>query len=296
MAFFIFERPLVRGVALAGALSMVLCGAGLSGAAADGGPGVPAASPPAQDRVPVHRAGQVLNYSLHGDMAQAVKGHDVLGHVIDQQLRPTQLNGHERIAVRSVSGGTLTLHRSGSVVATVGGHVAKQEGSGLTVVNADGAVVRDKSTLAGLFLLPVSFFAQRAVNSGADLHPGESWHDTLQAKLFGMTQPPVLLFSVTGQRNILGASVFSIEASGTADMKELVFTSTGRALGYATGKAHVNVKLDYDRKQQRAVSMVVEVRALLHVSGPSAYSASVQEQQRYLVALDVQSMLSQPAG
>lgn len=249
------------------------------------------ASPVPVPAISAHRVGQIFNYSLHGEVGQSIAARDSAGHTVDQRASTTTLTGRERIAVRQSSARGITLHRSGAITASVAGRPVSKPGTGWTLVNADGTVVRDHGTLGGLFLLPLGFLGERAVNGGAALTVGGSWTGKLGTKLYGMTARPQMTFRVTGTRFVLGTSVFSIEASGSVPMKEPVVTNTGEMLGYATGKAFIALRFDYDRANARVVAMDLRVQDDLNLRGAkTAALGRVSDMQRYLVALDAGSI------
>jgi hypothetical protein len=184
-----------------------------------------------------------------------------------------------------------SLHRSGAITASVAGRPVSKPGTGWTLVNRDGTVVRDHGTLGGLFLLPLGFLGERAVNGGATIAVGDSWSGKLGTKLYGMTARPQMKFTVTGTRFVLGTSVFSVEATGTVPMKEPVVTNSGDMLGYATGTARITLNFDYDRANARVVAMDLRVQDDLRLSGgKKAARGKVSDTQRYLVALDAGSI------
>lgn len=249
----------------------------------------PASDPTAA--ISAHRVGQIFNYSLHGEVGQSISGHDATGHAVDQRAITTTLTGRERIAVRQTSTRGITLHRSGTITASVAGRPVSKPGTGWTLVNGDGTVVRDHGTLGGLFLLPLGFLGERAVNGGAALSIGSTWSGKLGTKLYGMTARPQMKYSVTGTRFVLGTSVFSISATGSVPMKEPVVTNTGETLGFATGKAYITLHFDYDRANARVVAMDLRVQDDLRLSGAAkAARGGVSDVQRYLVALDAGSI------
>src|SRR5471030_1286614 len=120
----------------------------------------PTADPAAA--ISAHRVGQIFNYSLHGEVGQSISGRDATGRSVDQRAITTTLTGRERIAVRQTSPRGITLHRSGAITASVAGRPVSKPGTGWTLVNGDGTVVRDHGTLGGLFLLPLGFLGERA--------------------------------------------------------------------------------------------------------------------------------------
>lgn len=237
--------------------------------------------------------GETLDYSLHGEMSQSIIGRDSFGRPLNQVLAPTTVKGHENIAVTGLSASLLSLQRSGSVTATVDGAKPQtRNGAGWTTVDNRGAVLRDKGKLGGLFLLPVAFLGEQAMNQGGALQIGDRWAAQLGTKLYGMVNRPTLHFSVVGQRSVLGVSVYTVIADGDVKMKEPVFTAAGEALGYASGLAHVTVHADYDRDNHRLVSMDIELSDTLHYAAAKHMAGSVRDHQRYLVALDASSMIT----
>jgi hypothetical protein len=102
-----------------------------------------------------------------------------------------------------------------------------------------------------------------------------------------MIARPQMKYTVTGTRLVLGTSVYSIEATGSVPMKEPVVTTTGEMLGYATGKARITLRFDYDRANARVVAMDLRVQDDLNLSGAKKTArGKVSDMQRYLVALD----------
>lgn len=239
-----------------------------------------------------HRVGETLSYSLRGDMSQSILGKDGFGKHLNQMSAPTNVKGHESIAITGLSADAVTLRRSGTITATVdGAKPVTTSSQGWTIVDSHGRVTRDKGKLGGLFLLPLAFLGEQSVNAGNVLQVGDRWSAELGTKLYGMTQRPLLQFTIVGQRRVLGINVFTIEATGTAPMKEPVMTASGIPLGYATGVAQIKVSADYDRDNRRLVSLDLDVHDTLHYVGSSKHIAgSVKDHQRYLVALDASSM------
>ncbi|HYK54218.1 MAG TPA: hypothetical protein VEV38_11860 [Candidatus Eremiobacteraceae bacterium] len=240
-----------------------------------------------------HVVGDVYDYSLHGTLSQAIVGKDPFGHAVHQPATPTDLQGRERIAIKSIDASGLSLHRSGTIVATFKGRSSpSQRGAGWTLVTPKGDVKdRKGSTLGGLFLLPLSFLADRAVDDGR-LAPaiGSVWTAKLGMALFGMTAQPRLRFQVTGSRTVLGVLVYTLTASGTAPVKEPVVTNDGIALGDAVGMSHVTLHCDYDPAARRAVSMDIAVAANLNITTRGKSTGTLSERQHYLVALDAGSI------
>jgi hypothetical protein len=249
------------------------------------------ATPEALPAIAPHRVGQVFNYSLHGEVGQSISARDAAGHTVAQRASTTTLTGRERIAIRQISPRGITLHRSGAITASVAGRPVSKPGTGWTLINGDGTVVRDHGTLGGLFLLPLGFLGERAVNRGAALAVGASWSGKLGTKLYGMVARPQMKYTVTGTRLVLGTSVYSIEATGNVPMKEPVVTNAGEMLGYATGSARITLRFDYDRANARVVAMDLRVQDDLKLSGAKKTArGKVSDTQRYLVALDAGSI------
>ncbi len=241
--------------------------------------------------ISTHRVGQIFNYSLHGEVGQSILGRDSSGRAVDQRATTTTLTGRERIAIKQLSPQGITLHRSGAITATVEGRPVSKPGTGWTFVDGNGTVVRDHGTLGGLFLLPLGFLGERAVNGGAALAIGGSWSGKLGTKLYGMVARPKMKYVVTGTRMVLGTSVFSVEATGTVPMREPVVTNAGEMLGYATGNARITLRFDYDRANARVVAMDLRVQDDLRLSGGAkSAQGKVSDTQRYLVALDAGSI------
>ncbi|HET9343129.1 MAG TPA: hypothetical protein VFO25_09480 [Candidatus Eremiobacteraceae bacterium] len=239
-----------------------------------------------------HVAGDVYDYLLHGTLSQAIVGRDPFGRSVKQAATPTDLLGRERIAIKSVAASGLSLHRSGSIVATFKGRSSpSQRGTGWTLVTPEGDV-RDRkgSTLGGLFLLPLAFLADRAVDGGLTPAIGSTWTAKLGMALFGMTAQPRLRFQITGSRKVLGVLVYTLTATGTAPVKEPVVTNDGIALGDAVGTSHVTLRCDYDPAARRAVSMDIAVASQLAISSQGKSTGTLTERQHYLVALDAGSI------
>jgi hypothetical protein len=240
-----------------------------------------------------HAAGDVLGYSLHGTLSQTIVGHDPFGRSVHQTATATDLQGRERVAVKSVSAKGLSLHRSGSILATFKGKSSlAQSGTGWTLVTPVGDVEdRKGSTLGGLFLLPLSFLGDHAINGGAFPSIGDSWDEKLGMALFGMAAQPRLHYKVIGTRQVFGITVFTLSASGSAPVKEPIVTNDGIALGIATGLAHVTLRCDYDPLSLQAVSMDIDITGNLRIQTTHHGAAgSVRDHQHYLVALDAQSI------
>lgn len=257
------------------------------------------ATPPNVTLAPIsHHVGETLDYSLRGQMSQTILGKDPFGRNINQQAAPTDVRGHENIAITALSGASATLQRTGTVTAIVdGARPFTKQAQGWTVIDSQSRVVKDKGKLGGLFLLPLAFLGEHAMNSGNDLQIGDRWSAQLGTKLYGMLARPRLSFSVTGQRTVLGVSVYTLAANGTVPVKEPIMTASGIALGYATGATHINVQCDYDRNNRRLISLELDVSGILHYKGPAKHlGGSVHDRQHYLVALDETSMVTGNRG
>src|SRR5579872_893675 len=251
---------------------------------------MPQASPLPQ--VQTRRIGERLDYSLHAVLSQSIAGKDAFGHAIDQALAPTNVKGYERIVVMKIDGHGVTVHRSGSITATVDdAKPVTTPGQSWSLVDARGRIVRDSGKLGGLFLLPLPFLGETAVKAGDDLAVGDAWTAKLGTKLYAMTAQPVMRFSVTGTRMVLGVHVFTIQATGTVSMREPVMTSSGEPLGYAVGTAKITAEFDYDRDDRRLISLQAVMEDTLHYSGPAKHAGgSVHDRQRWSLALDSSSM------
>jgi len=228
-------------------------------------------------------------------MAQSVAGRDPFGHKIAQAGLPTAIDAKETIAISSVSPATLdlTLHRSGSVWATVSGKKKGITRTAWTEISARGTILRDNNKLGGVFLLPVPFLGDRSMNAGAALNVGDAWSGKLGIKLFGMMASPTMRFRVTGARALLGNIVYSIAASGSAPMKEPIVTNAGYAVGNASGTAWISLTADYDFTSRRAISMTVDVRDTLQLFGPkNKVAGTVRDRQRYAVEIDANSLMA----
>jgi len=240
-----------------------------------------------------HAVGDVLGYSLHGTLSQAIVGHDPFGRTVHQAATPTVLQGRERIAVKAISARGLSLHRSGSILATFNGRSSPaQSGTGWTLVTPQGDVEdRKGSTLGGLFLLPLGFLGERAINGGTLPSVGDRWDDKLGMALFGMTAQPRLRYQLVGTRQVFGITVYTLTASGSAPVKEPIVTNDGIALGIAGGVARITLHCDYDPLALRVVSMDISVSGDLRIQTTRHGAAgTVRDRQHYLVALDAQSM------
>jgi hypothetical protein len=234
-----------------------------------------------------HAAGDILDYSVRGTMSQSIVGRNPYGGSIRQLGAPTDVLGHERIAFKVVSARGLSLHRTGSIMATFRGRSSPaQAGSGWTLVKPDGSVAdRKGSTLGGLFLLPLGFLENRALDGGNPLRAGDRWNAKLGMALYGMAAQPLLHFDVTGSQSVGGISVVVLTATGTAPVKEPIVTNDDVALGTAVGIAHVSLRCDYDPVAQRVVDMQIEVSDELRIAAHGR-GATVQDRQHYVVALD----------
>ncbi len=234
-----------------------------------------------------HRVGDVFDYTVKGDIAQSISGRDAFGRKVDQAATPTILNGSEHVAIKDVTPLGISLYRSGRLVAAVNGAKPQDhKGSGWTLVRDDGSIARDNSTLGGVFLLPVVFLGEKAVKEGAELQTGDRWSAKLGTKLFGMTARPMVSYSIDSQHLLLGVQVFSIIGAGSAPMKEPIYSNSGEPLGYATGTAHITIRCDYDRANQRIMSMDVEISDSLHLNAGKKPTGTVSDHERYLVSLD----------
>lgn len=240
-----------------------------------------------------HAIGDVLAYSLHGTLSQQIRGHDPFGRSIRQDGVPTVLQGRERIAIKAVDDRGLSLHRSGTISATFNGHSpVAQTGAGWTLVTPEGSV-RDRkgSTLGGLFLLPLGFLGERAVDNGAIPVVGTAWTNKLGMALFGMTAQPMLHYQVTGTRSIFGTVVLTLVGNGTAPVKEPVVSNDGIALGDAIGITHVTLRCDFDPLTRRAIAMDISLHGDLRIRGGHGRGTGVvADRQHILVALDASSI------
>lgn len=246
----------------------------------------------------VRKVGEKLDYSLHAVLSQSIAGKDAFGKTIAQSSVPTNVKGFESILVTKIAAEGVTLHRLGTITATVdGAHPVSRPGQGWTLVDAHGKLVRDSGKLGGLFLLPLPFLGEAAVKAGDDLTIGDRWSGKLGTKLYGMTAQPELLFTVTGVRSVLGVHVFMIQAVGSVPMKEAVTTTSGEALGYAAGTARITAEFDYDRDNRRLISMTAAVQDAMHYVGPTKHTGGiVHDSQKCSVALDPASMTSGVRG
>ena len=242
----------------------------------------------------VHRVGDAFDYTIHGTVAQAITAHDPAGQRVHQSATPTSLDGREHVAIQEISEGKITVARSGLIVAVVpNAKPEKRAGKGLTVVREDGSIARDTGNLGGAFLLPLPFLGDRSMDAGADLEAGANWTEKLGTKLYGMTARPMMTFEVSGQHLVLGVDVYEIDARGTAPMREPVVSNTGESLGYAVGMAQITMHGEYDRANQRMISMQVQVSDSLRLSGPNKRNGGiVGDQQQYVLELDPASIAS----
>jgi hypothetical protein len=242
-----------------------------------------------------HKIGDAFDYSIRGSMTQEITGHDTLGQRVKQQGTPTSLSGREHVAIQQISDEGMTLHRSGLIVAAVSNQSRKSTGKGWTLVRGDGTIARDSGNLGGVFLLPLPFLGENAVDAGAKLEVGSTWTDKLGTKLFGMTARPTMNFEVTGQHLALGVNVFEISAEGTAPMKEPVVSNSGAAMGYAMGTAQITMHGEYDPANHRMLSMEVELTDSLQLLGQNKHPAGVVgDHQEYTVELDPASLATSP--
>jgi hypothetical protein len=240
-----------------------------------------------------HRVGDVLDYTLTGNVAQAIVGRDAYGRKVDQAAMPTTLNGSEHVAIKDMTSLGISLYRSGQLVAAVsGGKPVKHPGSGWTLVRDDGTIARDNGNLGGVFLLPLVFLGENAVNDGAALRVGDRWSAKLGTKLFGMTARPTIRFAVDSQHLLLGVEVFSLTGEGSAPMKEPIYSNSGEPLGYATGTARIMVRCDYDRVNKRIMSMELDITDSLHLTSGKKTFGTVSDRQRYLVSLEPATLSS----
>ena len=241
----------------------------------------------------VRHIGDAFDYTIHGSMLQAITARSPLGTKVRQPGTPTELQGSEHVAVSQIGEQNITLNRSGHIVAVVSDKSVKSAGRGLTVVRDDGSIARDSGNLGGVFLLPLPFLGEKAMNAGADLAVGARWTDKLGTKLYGMTARPMMTFEVTSQHLMLGLDVFEIVAEGNAPMKEPVVSNSGEALGYAMGMAHVTIHGQYDHVNHRMLSMDVAVQDELKLAGASSRSAgTVGDTQHYVLELAPTSIAS----
>ena len=273
--------------AIAGVL-LSFCWTTASGADTDAAPAA-ATAPSAQPAV--RRVGDAFDYTIHGSMTQAITARSPLGGSVRQPGTPTQLQGSEHVAVQQVGDQNITLKRSGHIVAVVSDKSIKSAGRGQTIVRDDGSIAHDTGNLGGVFLLPLPFLGEKAMNDGADLAVGTRWTDKLGTKLYGMTARPMMTFEVTAQHLMLGLDVFEIVAQGSAPMKEPIVSNTGESLGYAIGTAHVTIRGQYDHVNHRMVAMDVEVQDQLKLAGAVPHAAgTVGDNQHYVLELDPASL------
>jgi len=245
----------------------------------------------ASTQVAAHRVGDAFDYTIHGSMLQAISARSPLFGAVNQSGTPTELQGSEHVAVQQVSDQDITLNRSGQIVAVVSDKSVKSAGRGLTVVLDNGSIAHDTGNLGGVFLLPLPFLGDKVMNAGADLAVGARWTGKLGTKLYGMTARPKMMYEITAQHLMLGLDVFEIVAEGDAPMKEPVVSNYGESLGYATGVAHVTIRGQYDHVHHRMLSMDVEVRDQLKLTGPHKRSVgTVGDVQHYVLELDPASI------
>ena len=271
---------------LSAAIAGVLLLLGGTNAGIAGTDAAPASTPLPNAQSAAHRIGDAFDYTIRGSMLQAITARSPLGTKVRQSGTPTQLQGSEHVAVAQVSGQDITLNRSGHIVAVVSDKSVKSAGRGLTIVRDDGSIARDSGNLGGVFLLPLPFLGEKAMNAGAELAVGTRWTDKLGTKLYGMTARPMMTFEVTSQHLMLGLDVFEIVAEGSVPMKEPVVSNSGEALGYATGFAHVTIRGQYDHVNHRMLSMDVAVQDELKLAGATSHSAGiVGDTQHYVLEL-----------
>ncbi|MDQ6768314.1 MAG: hypothetical protein M3Z41_10945 [Candidatus Eremiobacteraeota bacterium] len=251
-----------------------------------------ASSPGPTPGPPSRFVGETLSYSLRAVMTQSIAGKDTFGRQINQASTPTSIKLHESIAITKATQQDISLHRYGTITAVVvGAKPVTKSGQGWTTVDSRGLVVRDSGKLGGLFLLPLPFLANASMKEGAELAVGDRWSGRLGTKLYGMTARPNLTFTVTAERFVAGAKVYSIDAAGTVPMKEPVMTVAGDSLGYATGTADITTHFEYDRDNRRLVSMHAELNDTLHYRGPAKRLAGrVRDHQLCDVSLDSSSV------
>ncbi len=133
------------------------------------------------------------------------------------------------------------------------------------------------------------------MKSGGELAVGDRWSAKLGTKLYGMTARPHLTFTVTAERLISGTKIYSIEASGSAPMKEPVMTASGEPLGYATGTAWISAHFEYDRDNRRLVSMRADLTDTLRYAGPTKHvGGRVKDHQHCEVSLDQSALRNDP--
>jgi hypothetical protein len=249
---------------------------------------IPQATPIPQTQA--RKVGEKLDYSLHALLTQSIAGKDAFGRIVSQQLAPTSVKGFERIVVTKIDGAGVTLHRSGTITATVDdAKPVTNQPQSWSLIDMHGKIVRDSGKLGGLFLLPLPFLGETAVKAGDDLAVGDAWTGKLGTKLYAMTAQPEMHYLVTGTRLVFGVQVFTIQAIGTVPMREAVMTTSGEALGYAMGVARISAQLDYDRASRRLISLEAVLTDTLHYSGPHA-GGSVHDHQNWSIALDAASM------
>jgi hypothetical protein len=257
---------------------------------------IPQASPLPQ--APTRKVGERFDYSLTALLTQTIAGKDAFGHAIDQALAPTNVKGYERIVVTKINDEGVTVHRLGTITATVDdAKPVTKPGQSWSLVAASGKILRDSGKLGGLFLLPLPFLGEAAVKAGDDLAVGDSWTAKLGTKLYGMTAQPEMRYSVTGTRSFLGAQFYTIRATGTVPMREPIMTSSGEPLGYAVGTGHITAEFDYDRDNRRLIALKAVLQDSLHYTGPSKHTGgSVHDHQSWSLALDLSSMTTGTNG
>lgn len=257
---------------------------------------IPQGSPLPQ--MPTRKVGERLDYSLTALLSQSIAGKDAFGRAINQALAPTNVKGYERIVVTKIDGEGVTVHRLGTITATVDdAKPVTKPGQSWSLVDARGRIVRDSGKLGGLFLLPLPFLGEAAVKAGDDLAVGDTWTAKLGTKLYAMTAQPEMRFSVTGMRSFLGAQYFTIQATGTVPMREPIMTSSGEPLGYAVGTGHITAEFDYDRDNRRLISLKAVLQDTLRYTGPTKHAGgSVHDHQRWSLALDLSSMTTGMSG
>ena len=232
--------------------------------------------------------GETFSYSLRAVMSQSIAGDDAFGRRFDQASAPSSVTLHERIAITGANPHGVSMHRIGSITARVdGAKPVTKSGQGWTTVDSHGIVVRDAGKLGGLFLLPLPFLASSAMKSGDELAVGDTWKAKLGSKLYGMTAAPTLTFTVTGKRASAGATIYVLDAKGSAPMKEPVMTASGEPLGFAAGVATIIAHIEYDRDNHRLVSMQADLSDSLRYRGPTrSATGRVKDHQRCEVSLD----------
>lgn len=238
-----------------------------------------------------YRVGLSLAYELTGNVSQAVSGHDALGQRIDQGWLPTNLIGSETITIQQLTAPGMVVKRTGTIRASVrGGRPEGRTGIGWSTISDAGVVMRDDSKLGGVFLLPLAFLGDRAVKLGDELHVGDAWSAKLGTKLFGMTARPTLRFVVESVSNASPATpVYTIVAHGSAPLREPVIVGAGRALGWATGTTHLEIRFEYDRANLRVSSMRLHLYDTLKFGSAHGARGWVNDRQSYHVSLRADS-------